>query len=87
MTHSANDIEERAARFLLSRDEPGWSEEDEAALGQWLDESPAHKVAFWRLEHGWAMTGRLASLRGPAPPACPASYPQTSGRTCPSGPC
>jgi transmembrane sensor len=63
MTHPANDIEERAARFLLSREEPGWSEADDAALGEWLDESPAHKVAFWRLEHGWAMTGRLASLR------------------------
>jgi transmembrane sensor len=67
MTRSANDIEERAARFLLSREEQGWSEADDAALGQWLDESPAHKVAFWRMEHGWAMTGRLASLRPPAP--------------------
>jgi transmembrane sensor len=70
MTLSANEIEDHAARFLLRRDEPGWSEADEAALDEWLDESPAHKVAFWRLEHGWARTGRLASLR-PAGPRSP----------------
>lgn len=63
MTASADDIEDRAARFLLSREEPGWGEADAAALDEWLEEDPAHKVAFWRLEHGWAMTGRLASLR------------------------
>jgi transmembrane sensor len=71
MTLPAKDIEETAARYLLNREEPGWGDADEAALGQWLDEDPAHKVAFWRLEHGWAMTGRLAALR-PAARTSPA---------------
>lgn len=77
MTLSADQIEERAARLLLSREEPGWSEADEAALDAWLEENPAHKVAFWRLEHGWAKTGRLASLR-------PARTPQRGGAPSPA---
>lgn len=75
MTPSANQIEDRAARFLLRRDEPGWNEADEAELDEWLGESMAHKVAFWRLEHGWAKTARLAALRSAAP--------KSSGRTIP----
>jgi transmembrane sensor len=67
-------IEEQAARWLLRREEAGWSGEDAAALDRWLDEATAHRVAFLRLEHGWRQVGRLAALRTPeapmmAPPA------------------
>ena len=59
---SAARIEETAARWLLRREEPGWSEADQAALDAWLDESMAHKAAFWRLEHGWREADRIGAL-------------------------
>jgi len=59
---SAACIEEQAARWLLRREEPGWSAGDQAALESWLEESMAHKAAYWRLEEGWRRAGRLAAL-------------------------
>ena len=60
------EIEARAARWLLRREEPDWSENDEAALGAWLAEATAHRIAFYRLEVGWRRADRLAALRRPA---------------------
>jgi transmembrane sensor len=65
----AQQIEEMAARFLVRRDEPDWSDADAGALQTWLDASLAHKAAYWRLEHGWMRAGRLAALRSPPAPA------------------
>lgn len=68
-TGSGN-IEECAARWLMRRDEPGWSEQEQAALDTWLNESMAHKAAYWRLEHGWRKAVRIAALgSAPAPVA------------------
>ena len=58
-------IEERAAAWLVRRDQPEWSAADDQALERWLAESDAHKVALWRLEAGWDATARLAATRGP----------------------
>jgi transmembrane sensor len=55
-------IEQDAALWVLRREESGWSEEDERSLEAWLDESDAHKVAFWRLEAGWREADRIGSL-------------------------
>jgi transmembrane sensor len=54
-------IEEEAARWLLQREEPGWSEADAQALEAWLADSSAHQAAFWRLEHGWRRADRIAA--------------------------
>lgn len=62
----AQQIEERAARWVLSREEASWSATDQAELDEWLAQSDAHKVAFWRLECGWREADRIAAL-GPAP--------------------
>jgi transmembrane sensor len=61
----AQQIEERAARWVLLREEPTWSPADEAELDAWLAESDAHKVAYWRLECGWREADRIASLGAP----------------------
>lgn len=61
-------IEEAAARWLMRRDESDWRAEDQAALDAWLDQSMAHKAAFWRLEHGWRQADRLGSLGGAVMP-------------------
>lgn len=55
-------IEQGAASWLLRRDEPEWTQQDQVELDQWLAESMAHKAAFWRLEHGWGLADRLAAL-------------------------
>jgi transmembrane sensor len=67
----AQDIEAKAARWLMLREQPQWSQADQAALDGWLDESMAHKAAFWRLEHTWQMAGRIGAMgtRDNAPPA------------------
>lgn len=64
---AAKDIEQMAAEWLMRREDPAWSARDETSLGAWLDESMAHKAAFWRLEHGWRQADRIAAL-GPEVP-------------------
>ncbi len=61
-------IEDRAARWILRREEGDWSEVEQRAFGVWLAESDEHKVAYWRLKHGWREMDRMASL-GPLPAA------------------
>jgi transmembrane sensor len=58
-------IEEMAARWLLRQQEDGWSAHDQAELEAWLDTAAEHKVAYWRLEHGWSKVDRLAALKTP----------------------
>ncbi|MBJ6122988.1 FecR family protein [Sphingomonas mollis] len=59
---SAVVIEEEAARWILRREEPEWTERDEAELASWLDLAMTHRAAFWRLEHGWQAADRIAAL-------------------------
>jgi transmembrane sensor len=58
----AEDIEVKAAEWLMRREQPKWSEADQAALDAWLDESVAHKAALWRLEHTWQMADRIGAF-------------------------
>lgn len=57
-----DEVEERAARFVMRREESDWSDEDQIALDKWLAESMAHKAAYWRLSDGWAAAGRIAAV-------------------------
>lgn len=59
---AAREIEDRAARWLIRREEPDWSDRDQAELDAWLEQSLAHKAAFWRLDHGWREADRIRSL-------------------------
>lgn len=63
--HAARD---RAAQWIIAREQPGWSGRDQAALDAWLAQSDTNKAAFWRLELGWQQADRVAAL-GPAPDA------------------
>lgn len=58
----AQQIEERAALWVVRHEEPSWSAADQAELDEWLAESDAHKAAFWRLESGWRDADRIACL-------------------------
>jgi transmembrane sensor len=55
-------IEEQALDWLIRRDEPNWSDGDQAELDQWLAESMANRAAWLRAEHGWAEADRVRSL-------------------------
>lgn len=57
-----DDIQERAARWVLLRESPDWSDADQVELDGWLDQSMSHKAAYWRLEHGWREADRIGSL-------------------------
>lgn len=65
---AARQIEQSAAKWLVRREQPDWSPEDQVALEAWLNESLAHKAALWRLERGWEAADRLAALRSDASP-------------------
>jgi transmembrane sensor len=65
---STMDIEERAAHWLVRRQEPQWNAADQAQLDAWLRESTLHEVAFLRLEYGWNKVDRLTVLRRPPVP-------------------
>lgn len=56
-------IDMQAAGFVERRDSASWSDADEERFKAWLDETPAHRVAFMRLNAGWKRTERLAALR------------------------
>lgn len=58
----ARKIEDSAARWLIRREEPHWSPDDQAEFDAWFEKSMAHKAAYWRLEHGWREADRIASL-------------------------
>lgn len=58
----AIDIEARAARFLEQRNFGRWNDEDQAVFDVWLAASPAHRVAFVRLNTAWERAGRVAAL-------------------------
>lgn len=60
----AAEIEDRAAQWLMRREEAGWSEVEQAELDAWLEASMAHKAAYWRLEHHWRKADKLRALGG-----------------------
>lgn len=55
-------IEDKAIDWLIRKDEPDWSEGDQAELDAWLDESLANRAAYLRAEYGWAEAERVKSL-------------------------
>jgi transmembrane sensor len=66
----AREIEERAALWLQQqRYWKDWSGQDQSALDAWLEESPNHAVAYWRLAGGLGRAERLAALRPRRPRA------------------
>jgi transmembrane sensor len=65
-SESAIRIEERAAEWLLSRqDTRNWSDADQVQLDAWLAQSVSHQVAFYRLEATLDRAERLRAL-GPS---------------------
>jgi transmembrane sensor len=68
MSNAAH-IEDVAARWLLRREAEDWSSSDQAGLDAWIEADPLHRMAYWRLEHGWGQVDRLSALRAPPAPS------------------
>ncbi|MDE2406975.1 MAG: FecR domain-containing protein [Xanthomonadaceae bacterium] len=66
------EIEASAAHWLARRDGTHWRAQDALALDAWLAADTRHRVAFLRLQAGWAQSGRLQALgAGGQPPGPP----------------
>lgn len=61
---NAKQINACAADWLQRQEFWSWTEEEQAALDAWLDESWAHRVAYHRLKAAWQRTDKLVALRG-----------------------
>lgn len=59
---AAGAIEAAAAAWLRQK-QGDWSEDRQRQLDEWLAQSQAHCVAFWRLEAAWERSARLEALR------------------------
>lgn len=66
-TLNATEIDLRAADFLQRRQFWTWTEDNQAELDAWLDESDKHRVAYLRQSAVWASAERLTVLRPAAP--------------------
>ena len=64
---SATAVRQQAALWLQRKQLWDWSAEDQAALENWLSESPSHRVAYLRIEAAWTRTERLSALRSTKP--------------------
>jgi transmembrane sensor len=64
----------RAADWIIAREQGSWSHRDQEALDAWLEESDLNKAAFWRLEHSWREADRIAALGG-GPATAPRGRP------------
>jgi transmembrane sensor len=70
MSHSGlpiagpREVAERAAEWLIRQHASSeWTADDQAAFEAWMDETPAHMMAYWRLEAVWGRADRLSALR------------------------
>ncbi|HEY4126048.1 MAG TPA: FecR domain-containing protein [Rhizomicrobium sp.] len=63
-TPNATEIQSRAADWLLERREGGeWTAGRQAELDAWLEESLAHRLAYWRLDAAWGRADLLGAMR------------------------
>lgn len=50
MSRNAGEISDEAARWVLRREDPDWSADEQVELEAWMAESTLHRAAFLRLE-------------------------------------
>ena len=63
---AATDIQTRAADWLLERREGEWNDARRAEFDAWMEESLAHRIAYWRLDAAWGRSDLLTAMRRPA---------------------
>lgn len=62
-TTNAHDLQRQAVKWAVDRHiSENWGKEEQNRLDAWLDESPAHLVAYWCAEDHWNRTYLLSAL-------------------------
>ena len=72
-------IKDRAADWLERADRADWNERDAAELESWLSQTPANRLAYWRVKSAWERAQRLHAL-----PKIEEVAPETRGRFWPA---
>jgi transmembrane sensor len=63
---SAKAVRARAAAYVIARREhENWSAENQTELDDWLAQSPAHTIAYLRIDSAWGKADRLSALHLP----------------------
>lgn len=68
MADRAQTINSRAADWVIAKREHEWTDALQAELNAWLAQSPAHLVAYLRIDSAWSRADRLNALRPSAAP-------------------
>ncbi len=55
---------DRAADWIIRREDGPWSGEDQITLDAWLSESDGNRAAYLRLKHSWKVADRISALGG-----------------------
>jgi len=58
-------VQSSASEWLERRERDGWSERDQQEFDSWLVASPAHVIAYMRVEDVWNRANRLRALNHP----------------------
>jgi transmembrane sensor len=72
---NAGAIQAQAAAWLERRERMDWNATDQVMLDAWLAQSPAHTIAYLRIEDVWHRAERLRAL-GTISPDAPAHAPR-----------
>ena len=60
----AQEASDRAAEWLIRREDGDWSARDQQDFDAWIAESPGHRAAYLRLRHSWQQADRIGALGG-----------------------
>lgn len=76
----AMSVRSEASNRVLNRHmSTSWSDPDQVELDEWLEKSPANRIAYWRMEAAWKQAERLSALRR-MPAKAPARSPRKGYR-------
>ena len=75
---SAHTVRLAAAEWHDRRERDDWSKDDQSALDAWLAQSPAHKIAFLRVDAAWKRADRLTALKPSGGPVTKKPEPKLS---------
>jgi transmembrane sensor len=63
---SGRDVQKQASHWVVERHaSENWSADDQVRLDHWLNQSFAHKTAYWRAAQAWNRTYRIVALKAP----------------------
>lgn len=61
----ADTVDAQAAAWFRHKNFCAWTESDQARFDVWLEKSPTHEIAYWRIMGAWSRTERLSALQQP----------------------